>query len=461
MTIIKSISGIRGTIGGKVNEGLTPVDTVIYAASYGSYLINKFPNKIINVVIGRDGRSSGQMIQNLVQNTLIGLGINCIDLGLSTTPTVEIAVMNENADGGIIISASHNPNNWNAFKLLNEKGEFIDNNSGKKIIELAEKNDFNFCKVENIGTIIENNSYVDIHIDKVLNLSCVNVKLIRNANFLVALDAVNSTGGIIIPRLLNKLGVKCIKLFCDINKDFPHNPEPLEENLSELSDTVINMKADFGISVDPDVDRLAFIDENGEMFGEEYSLVACADHILSKSPGNTVSNLSSTMALGILTKKYGGKYFSSSVGEVNVTELMKKKNAIIGGEGNGGIILPELHYGRDAVVGIAIFLSLLAERKIDVSKLKSTYPKFYISKNKMRLNDDINIDELINDIYKSYIKYDPILIDGVKINLKNSWIHLRKSNTEPIIRIYSEAETKKEADALSNKLIQEIKDKIN
>ncbi len=461
MTIIKSISGIRGTIGGKVNNGLTPVDTVKYAASYGSYLINKFPNKIINVVIGRDGRSSGQMIQNLVQNTLIGLGINCIDLGLSTTPTVEIAVMSENADGGIIISASHNPNNWNALKLLNEKGEFIDDNSGKKINKLAEKNDFNFCKVENLGAIIENNSYMDIHIDKVLNLSCVNLRLIRNANFLVVLDAVNSTGGIIIPKLLDKLGVKCIKLFCDINKDFPHNPEPLEENLSELSNTVTDMKANFGISVDPDVDRLAFVDENGKMFGEEYSLVACADHILSKSPGNTVSNLSSTMALGILTKKYGGKYFSSSVGEVNVAELMKKKNAIIGGEGNGGIILPELHYGRDAVVGIAIFLSLLAERKISVSKLKKTYPNFYLSKNKMRLNDNVNIDKLLNDIYKSYKKYNPLLIDGVKVNLKKSWIHLRKSNTEPIIRIYSEAETKKEADDLSNKLIQKIKDMIN
>ena len=461
MAIIKSISGIRGTIGGKVNENLTPVDTVKYAASYGTYLINKFPNKIISIVIGRDARSSGPMIQNLVQNTLIALGINCIDLGLSTTPTVEIAVINEKTNGGIIVTASHNPNNWNALKLLNEKGEFLDDNAGKKIIKIAQKNDFNFCRVKNIGSIIENDFYMDIHIDKVLNLSCVNVKLIKDAKFLVVVDAVNSSGGIIIPKILGKLGVECVKLFCDPNKDFPHDPEPLEENLSDLSKTVISKKADFGISVDPDVDRLAFIDENGKMFGEEYSLVACADHILSKSPGNTVSNLSSTMALGVLTERYGGKHYSSSVGEVNVTELMKKKNAIIGGEGNGGIILPELHYGRDAIVGIAIFLSLLAERKISVSKLKKSYPNFYMSKNKITLNKNIDVDDILNNIYNFYTQHNPITTDGLKISFQNSWVHLRKSNTEPIIRIYSEAETKKNADALANKLIEKIKEIIN
>lgn len=456
MTIISSISGIRGTIGGKVNDNLTPVDAVAYAAAYGTHLINKFPNKVINVVIGRDARPSGPMIQNLVTNTLIGIGINCIDLGLSTTPTVEIAVINENASGGIIITASHNPDHWNALKLLNEKGEFIDEVDGNNIASLAANYDFDFCNYKNIGSITNVDSYMDFHVNMVLKLSCVNIESIKNSNFSVVIDAVNSSGGIIIPKLLNKLGVKCIKLFCDVNKNFQHNPEPLEENLSELSNTVLKKNADMGIAVDPDVDRLAFIDENGKMFGEEYSLVACADHLLSKSTGNTVSNLSSSMALKILTEKYGGKYYSSAVGEVNVVELMKKHDAIIGGEGNGGIILPELHYGRDAIVGIAIFLSLLSERKIKVSELKKSYPNFYMSKNKISLDKHIDIDDLLRKIKDHYIDYNPISIDGIKINFENSWVHLRKSNTEPIIRIYSEAQSKNDAKNLSDKLIREI-----
>jgi len=457
MTIIKSISGIRGTIGGKPEENLTPIDAVKYAASYGTFLKKKYPDKVIKVVIGRDARISGKMIQNLVQNTLIGMGINCIDLGLSTTPTVEIAVTKEKALGGIVLTASHNPKNWNALKLLNKDGEFLSASDGDEILLIAEKNTFDFSEVDNLGDIKLNSSYIDYHVKEVLNLMYTNIKAIQKSNFTVVLDGVNSTGGIIIPKLLEKLGVNYIPLYCEPNGEFPHNPEPLEENLTDLSKAVISNKADLGIVVDPDVDRLAFIDENGKMFGEEYTLVACADYILSKNPGNTVSNLSSTLALSKVTNAHGGEYFASAVGEVNVVELMKKKNAVIGGEGNGGVILPELHYGRDAIVGIALFLSLLAEKNISVSSLKDSYPEYHLSKNKITLEGNMDIDGVLSKIIKKYEKNNPITIDGVKIDFENSWVHLRKSNTEPIIRIYTEAPLKDDAEKLAEKFILELK----
>ena len=457
MTIIKSISGIRGTIGGKPEENLTPIDAVKYAASYGTFLKKKYPDKVIKVVIGRDARISGKMIQNLVQNTLIGMGINCIDLGLSTTPTVEIAVTKEKALGGIVLTASHNPKNWNALKLLNKDGEFLSASDGDEILLIAEKNDFDFSEIDNLGDVKLNSSYIDYHVKEVLNLMYTNIKAIQKSNFTVVLDGVNSTGGIIIPKLLEKLGVNYIPLYCEPNGEFPHNPEPLEENLTDLSKAVISNKADLGIVVDPDVDRLAFIDENGKMFGEEYTLVACADYILSKNPGNTVSNLSSTLALSKVTNAHGGEYFASAVGEVNVVELMKKKNAVIGGEGNGGVILPELHYGRDAIVGIALFLSLLAEKNISVSSLKDSYPEYHLSKNKITLEGNMDIDGVLSKIIKKYEKNNPITIDGVKIDFENSWVHLRKSNTEPIIRIYTEAPLKDDAEKLAEKFILELK----
>ena len=460
MTIIKSISGIRGTIGGKPDENLTPIDAVKYAASFGTFLKKQSPNSVIKVVIGRDARISGNMIQNLVQSTLIGMGINCIDLGLSTTPTVEIAVKKELAQGGIVLTASHNPLNWNALKLLNKDGEFLNDSDGEKILSIAKKNDFIFSKVEELGSVKSDSSYFDYHIQKVLDLQYTNNKAIKDSNFSVVVDGVNSTGGIIIPLILEKLNVKYTLLYCDPNGQFPHNPEPLEENLKELSKAVISNKADMGIAVDPDVDRLAFIDENGEMFGEEYTLVACADYILSKKEGNSVSNLSSTLALSKITEKYGGEYFASAVGEVNVVRLMKLKNAIIGGEGNGGVILPELHYGRDAIVGIALFLSLLAEKKISVSELKKTYPQYYFSKNKITIDAKIDVDKLLCQISKKYSDFNPLTIDGVKINFENSWVHLRKSNTEPIIRIYSEAVSKNIANKLSEKFIEDLKSLI-
>ena len=457
MTIIKSISGIRGTIGGKPEKNLTPIDAVKYAASYGTFLKKKYPNTVIKIVIGRDARISGNMIQNLVQNTLVGMGINCIDIGLSTTPTVEIAVTKENALGGIILTASHNPKNWNALKLLNKHGEFLSANDGEIILSIAEKSDFNFCEVDDIGYIKTNSSYFDYHIKKVLNLKYTNNKAIKEANFTIVVDGVNSSGGIIIPMLLDKLNINFIPLYCEPTGEFPHDPEPLEENLTDLSKAVISNKADLGIVVDPDVDRLAIIDENGEMFGEEYTLVACADYILSKKTGNTVSNLSSSLALSKVTEKHGGEYFASAVGEVNVVELMKIKNAIIGGEGNGGVILPEFHYGRDAIVGIALFLSLLAENKLSVSELKKTYPEYYSSKNKITLDDKIDVDSILSKITTKYKHNNPVTIDGVKIIFDNSWVHLRKSNTEPIIRIYTEAHSKNKAEELAQKFILEMK----
>ena len=457
MTLIKSISGIRGTIGGKVEENLTPIDAVKFAAAYGTWLKQQRQKENYRVVVGRDARISGEMIQNLVMNTLVGLGIHVIDLGLSTTPTVEVAVPMEHADGGIILTASHNPKQWNALKLLNHKGEFLNGAEGQKILELAESNTMNFAEVDDLGKITKNEAYIDLHIDEVLDLPLVNKKAIEDANFKVVVDGVNSTGGIAIPLLLERLGVHPVKLYCDPTGHFPHNPEPLKEHLGDLADEVVKEGADFGIVIDPDVDRLAFMDEKGEMFGEEYTLVACADYVLSKNPGNTVSNMSSTRALRDVTEKHGGMYEASAVGEVNVVELMKKNNVVIGGEGNGGIIYPELHYGRDALVGVALFLSLLAEKKMTVSELRATYPNYFMSKKKIQLTPGLDVDGILKTMESNYSHEKLTTVDGVKIDFANSWVHLRKSNTEPIIRIYTEAQSQDAADTLADRFIAEIK----
>ncbi|MEZ4856762.1 MAG: phosphoglucosamine mutase [Gelidibacter sp.] len=460
MTLIKSISGIRGTIGGQVGDNLTPIDAVKFAAAYGVWIKQQRQKDNYRVVVGRDARISGEMIQNLVMNTLVGLGIHVIDLGLSTTPTVEMAVPMEHADGGIILTASHNPKQWNALKLLNAKGEFLNGDEGAKILEIAEKDSMSFAEVDNLGKITKNQAYIDLHIDEVLNLELVNAKAIKAANFKVVVDGVNSTGGIAIPLLLDRLGVHPVKLYCEPNGQFPHNPEPLKEHLTDLSKAVVKEHADLGIVVDPDVDRLAFMDEKGAMFGEEYTLVACADYVLSKTPGNTVSNMSSTRALRDVTEKHRGTYEASAVGEVNVVELMKKNKAVIGGEGNGGIIYPELHYGRDALVGVALFLSLLAEKKMTTSELRATYPNYFMSKKKIELTPNLDVDAILKAMETRYQNEKLTTIDGVKIDFSNSWVHLRKSNTEPIIRIYTEAPTQNEADALADKIIQEIKNLI-
>ena len=457
MTLIKSISGIRGTIGGYANNNLTPIDVVKFSAAYGTWIKEQRSKSVYRVVIGRDARISGEMIQNLVINTLTAMGIDVINLNLSTTPTVEIAVQMEHADGGVIITASHNPKQWNALKLLDSNGEFLNSKHSKRVLDLAISENLLFSEVDKLGNVTSNEAYFDIHIDSVLDLDFVNLDAIRSCNFKVVIDAVNSTGGIIIPLLLQRLGVEPIKLHCNPDGHFPHNPEPLKENLTDLSKKVISSGADFGIAVDPDVDRLAFMDENGILFGEEYTLVACADYVLSIKKGNTVSNLSSTRALRDVTEKHGGIYTSSAVGEVNVVEMMKKTNAIIGGEGNGGIILPDSHYGRDAIVGIVLFLSLLAEKKISVSSLKSTYPLYFMSKKKIDLNSNIDLDGLLATIEKKYENESLNSIDGVKIDFQDSWVHLRKSNTEPIIRIYTEATSQEEADVLANRFITELK----
>ncbi|EPR74135.1 Phosphomannomutase [Winogradskyella psychrotolerans RS-3] len=457
MTLIKSISGIRGTIGGRVDDNLTPIDAVKFAAAYGTWLKQQRQKDNYIVVVGRDARISGEMIQNLVMNTLVGLGIHVIDLGLSTTPTVEIAVPLEQADGGIILTASHNPKEWNALKLLNAKGEFLNGAEGQKILEIAESNTMNFAEVDDLGKITINDAYIDIHIDEVLDLELVNVNAIKDANFKVVVDGVNSTGGIAIPLLLERLGVEPVKLYCDPTGHFPHNPEPLKEHLGDLAKAVVKEHADFGIVVDPDVDRLAFMDETGEMFGEEYTLVACADYVLSKTPGNTVSNMSSTRALRDVTEKHGGTYEASAVGEVNVVTLMKKNNVVIGGEGNGGIIYPNSHYGRDALVGVALFLSLLAEKKMKVSELRASYPNYFMSKKKIQLTPGLDVDGILSTMESNYSKEKLTTIDGVKIDFADSWVHLRKSNTEPIIRIYTEAPSQNAADTLADRFIAEIK----
>jgi phosphomannomutase len=456
MTLIKSISGIRGTIGGKAGEGLTPLDIVRFTSSYAKFISNQnHASKVI--VIGRDARISGKMLTNIVSGTLIGCGFNVLDIGLSTTPTVEVTVQNESAAGGIILTASHNPKQWNALKLLNNKGEFISSVDGELILQYASSDDFVFSDINKIGSYKFDDSFNDKHINDVLSLDLVDVELIKSKNFKVVLDAVNSTGGFIIPRLLEKLGVECVKLYCEPNGQFPHNPEPLPENLYEISKKVVESQSDFGIVVDPDVDRLAFVCEDGSMFGEEYTLVSVADFVLSKKSGNTVSNLSSTRALSDITKKHKGEYFASAVGEVNVVDMMKQNNAIIGGEGNGGIIYPELHYGRDALVGIALFLTQLAEKNLSCLSLRNSYPNYFISKNKIDLDPSINILNIFKQLALKFSKYKTNTVDGLKIDFEEGWVHLRKSNTEQIIRVYSESNSKINSDNMAEKFISEIK----
>jgi phosphomannomutase len=458
VTLIKSISGIRGTIGGKPGEGLTPLDTVKFASAYGTW-IRANHKGTVTVVVGRDARMSGAMISGIVCATLSGMGVDVIDLELSTTPTVEMAVTELKAQGGIIFTASHNPKQWNALKLLNEKGEFIDEEAGKKILEIASSDSFNYAKVEALGNYSVNNKQLDIHISKILELPYVDVAAIRKAGFIIAVDAINSSGGFAVPALLENLGVKSTHVVHGTpNGDFAHNPEPLPEHLADLSNEVMTHKAHLGISVDPDVDRLAFVCENGGMFGEEYTLVAVADYVLKQHPGrNTVSNLSSTRALRDVTENHGGSYSASAVGEVNVVTMMKQTNAVIGGEGNGGIIVPELHYGRDALAGIAIFLTHLAKSGLTASQLRNTYPPYFISKNKIELTPKIDVDKVLAEVREKYKKQPVNTIDGVKIEFDKQWVHLRKSNTEPIIRIYSEASTSTAADELASRIMADIR----
>lgn len=460
MTLIKSISGIRGTIGGKPNEGLTPLDIVKFTAAYATWLKRRNEvGKPITVVVGRDARISGEMVKNICVGTLQGIGVNVIDLDLSTTPTVEIAVPMEHAQGGIILTASHNPKQWNALKLLNEKGEFISDLEGKMILEIADNDDFEFAEVDHLGTIKKDDSYLQKHIDVVKNLPLVDVDAIKKANFTIAVDSVNSTGGIFIPELLKQLGVaSIISIYGEPTGHFPHNPEPLPEHLGEIARIIKEKKADLGIVVDPDVDRLAFVCEDGSMFGEEYTLVAVADYVVSKTKGNTVSNLSSTRALRDVTEKHGCQYNASAVGEVNVVNMMKSTNAVIGGEGNGGIIYPEVHYGRDALVGVGLFLTHLANYGGKVSTLKASYPQYTISKNKIELTPSIDVDAVLLAIKEKYSQQPINDVDGVKIELGNEWVHLRKSNTEPIIRIYAESSSETSANQLGERFVNELKE---
>ncbi|MGV4415082.1 phosphoglucosamine mutase [Chryseobacterium sp. T1] len=460
MSLIKSISGIRGTIGGKVNDNLTPLDVVKFASAFGTWLQNNKNKKDLTLVIGRDARISGQMVSSLVVATLQGLGINVVDLGLSTTPTVEIMVPELNADGGIILTASHNPKQWNALKLLNDKGEFITGENGAEVLALAESEDFNYAEVDDLGSYEINNEGFDIHIKKILDLPMVDAEAIKAKKFKVVLDAVNSTGGLAIPPLLEQLGCEVVKLYCEPNGQFPHNPEPLKEHLGDICNLMKEEKADLGIVVDPDVDRLAFIDENGEMFGEEYTLVAVADYLLRHKKGAAISNLSSSRALRDVVQGLGSEYFASAVGEVNVVTLMKEKNAVIGGEGNGGIIYPDLHYGRDSLVGAALFLTHLANENKTVSELRASYPAYFMGKKKIELTPEINVDALLTKMEKEYQNENVSTIDGVKIDFENNWVHLRKSNTEPIIRIYTEAPSQEEADQLGDDMIAKIKSLI-
>ncbi|WP_017730344.1 phosphoglucosamine mutase [Nafulsella turpanensis] len=461
MALIKSISGIRGTIGGQSGEALTPLDVVKFSAAYGSWM--KAKTGKTSIVIGHDARPSGDMVSRLVAATLQGLGIDVIDLGLSTTPTVEMTVTEEQAGGGIIITASHNPVQWNALKLLNDKGEFISGDEGAEVLKIAEEESFQFAEVKKLGEYSQREDAIEKHIEKILALPLVDVEAIKKRNFTIAVDAVNSTGGIAVPQLLNALGVKNVeKFFCEPNGLFPHNPEPLPEHLTHICNEISNGRFDLGIVVDPDVDRLALISDNGEPFGEEYTLVAVADYVLKQNGGgNTVSNLSSSRALKDVTVKRGGTYEAAAVGEVNVVDKMKETNAIIGGEGNGGIIYPELHYGRDALVGIALFLTHLAKFGKSAAMLRSTYPNYYISKNKIELTPEIDVDRVLDEIRQRYAKQPVNTIDGVKIEFDEEWVHLRKSNTEPIIRIYSESASKATAEHLANKIISDIKEVIS
>ncbi len=454
MALIKSISGIRGTIGGRVGEGLTPMDAVKFTAAYGSWLRATSNKLSLKVVVGRDARPSGEMVQALVISTLQGLGIEVVQLNLSTTPTVAMAVTMEKADGGIIITASHNLKSWNALKLLNHRGEFISAEQGERVLKMAEQEDFAFASVDQLGKSISDDTYLDKHIEAVLGLPLVEAEAVKKAKFKVVVDAVNSTGGIFVPYLLEKMGVAFIKLYCEPSGNFPHNPEPLKEHLTDISKKVIEEKAHLGIVVDPDVDRLAIICEDGSMFGEEYTLVACADYVLSKTPGNTVSNLSSSRALKEITNRYKNCHYTpSAVGEVNVVEKMKETRAVIGGEGNGGIIYPSLHYGRDALVGIALFLTHLAKRNVSCSALRGGYPNYYMSKRKMNLTTGMDADRLFNEIKNRFLSEKITTIDGLKIDFAQAWVHLRKSNTEPILRIYTEAASQKATDQLAESFI--------
>ncbi|GHV51717.1 phosphoglucomutase [Bacteroidia bacterium] len=461
MTLIKSISGIRGTIGGNPDEGLNPLAIVKFVAAYATFIKQNAKVSSNKIVIGRDARLSGQMVKHIVAGTLAGMGFDVVDLDLATTPTTEMAVATEKACGGIILTASHNPKQWNALKLLNERGEFLNAAEGQQILETAESENFVFAGVTSLGQVIPDNTYNQKHIESVLNLELVDVEAIRSAGFRVAVDAVNSVGGIIIPALLSALGVKeVIELHCTPHGNFAHNPEPLPENLTEISGLMKQTKADVGFVVDPDVDRLAIVCENGEMFGEEYTLVAVSDYVLSRTPGNTVSNLSSSRALRDVTHSYGCEYNAAAVGEVNVVEKMKETHAVIGGEGNGGVIYPASHYGRDALVGIALFLTHLAQKKMKASELRAGYPAYFISKQKVELTPDVNVDAVLAQVKQQFASYNITDIDGVKIDFPNKWVHLRKSNTEPIIRIYSEAQSMQEAEELGAQLIHIIR-KIN
>ncbi|MDG2062401.1 MAG: phosphoglucosamine mutase [Flavobacteriaceae bacterium] len=456
MALIKSISGIRGTIGGKSGSNLSPLDIVRYTSAYAQWLTLAQRGKL-TVVTGRDARISGSMVHALVNETLIGMGVNVIDLGLSTTPTVALLVPMESAHGGIMLTASHNPKHWNALKLLNKKGEFIDAEDGAQVLDYAANESFEYASIEDLGKISNHNNAIEKHIKYCLVMKYALTDKIKKTSFKVVVDGVNSSGGIAIPALLDSLGLDVIRIHCEPNGDFPHNPEPLKEHLTDLCEAVVIHQADFGIAVDPDVDRLVFVDEKGELFGEEYTLVACADFILGKNPGSTVSNLSSTRALADLAKSYGQNHTASAVGEVNVVAEMKKSNAVIGGEGNGGVIYPESHYGRDALVGVVLFLSLLVERKVPVSVLKASYSNYYMSKNKISLQKGTDVNKILKDLEHNYSNERVNSVDGLKIDFEQSWIHLRKSNTEPIIRIYTEAKTQKEADALAAEFYKEIK----
>lgn len=461
MSLIKSISGIRGTIGGPAGDGLSPLDVVKFTSAFAFFLQRRAGAKRLTLVVGRDARLSGAMVDRLVVGTLQGMGIDVIDTGLSTTPTTEMAVLNNHADGGIIITASHNPKHWNALKLLNEQGEFIDAAEGAEVLRLAESNDIRFAEVDQLGRVTEQHDSIDTHIQQVLALDLVDVDAIRRADFKVVVDAVNSTGGIAIPRLLRALGVnRVVELNCEPTGHFAHNPEPIPQNLTQIAETVRREGADLGIVVDPDVDRLALVCEDGNMFGEEYTLVSVADYVLSHTPGNTVSNLSSSRALRDITNQYPDcTYAASAVGEVNVTTLMKSTQAVIGGEGNGGVIYPTLHYGRDALVGVALFLTLLAKKNMKVSALRATYPDYIISKNRKDLTPDMDVDDILRRVAQHYVSDHTCqvnTVDGVKIDFESGWVHLRKSNTEPIIRIYSEAHTEAEATALARQVMDQI-----
>ncbi len=458
MALIKSISGIRGTIGGKAGDGLSPLDIVKFTTAYALWIKKNNKTNSNTIVVGRDARLSGKMVENIVCGTLIGVGFDVLNIGFASTPTTEMAVIMEKAAGGVILTASHNPKQWNALKLLNEKGEFLTAKDGAEVLDMAAKEDFDYAEVDKLGKITNDDTFTQKHIDKVLALPLVDVEAIKKANFKVSVDCVNSVGGICIPQLLEALGVKQIeKLNCDPTGNFAHNPEPLPENLTDISKLTREKGVDVGFVVDPDVDRLAIVCENGEMFGEEYTLVSVADYVLNHTKGNTVSNLSSTRALRDVTEQHGGNYYASAVGEVNVVAQMKAQNAVIGGEGNGGVIYPEIHYGRDALVGIALFLTHLAKSGKKTSELRATYPNYYISKNKIQLTPQIDVEGVLCVIKGCYKQFKVNDIDGVKIDFPQGWVHLRKSNTEPIIRIYSEAPTKEQADSFANSIIAEIK----